>query len=135
MAASSTGARQRGGLALLIWLAGPLFELAGVLLIYAGMPDVVEDVGFSSPVTQVMVLAVLVVTVGGALLAWRGVTGTARWVVAAALFVAAGLTAALGLAFITGGILAVFTILMLHSALSIAFVGRAVLRSSASEGR
>ncbi|WP_143162943.1 hypothetical protein [Couchioplanes caeruleus] len=120
---------------MLIWLAGPLFELAGVLLIYAGMPDVVEDVGFSSPVTQVMVLAVLVVTVGGALLAWRGVTGTARWVVAAALFVAAGLTAALGLAFITGGILAVFTILMLHSALSIAFVGRAVLRSSASEGR
>ncbi|WP_127505075.1 hypothetical protein [Actinoplanes solisilvae] len=96
-------------MALLLWTVPPLLELGGVLMIYSGLPDVVEDVGFGSPTTELMVSAVLLVTIVGAVLAWRGVLGGMRLVVAAALFIAAGLTAALGLSFITGGVLAIYS--------------------------
>jgi hypothetical protein len=104
-------------------------------MIYAGLPDLVEGVGLGSPATEVTVCAVLLVTVVGAVLAWHGATGATRLIAAAALFVASGLTGALGLSFFTGGALAVFGILMLHAAVSIALIGRAVLRSYPPEGR
>jgi hypothetical protein len=53
---------------------------------------------------------------------------------AGALFVATGLAALLGILFASGGVLAVFTLLMVHSAVFIALIGRAVLRSSAAGG-
>jgi hypothetical protein len=115
---------------LLLWLTAPLFELGAVLMIYAGLPDLVDDVAFGSPATPMIVGCVLVVSVVGTVLARRGVSGAVRLTGAVALFVAAGVTAALGFAFATAGVLAVFTLLMVHTTVSIALIGRAVLRSS-----
>jgi hypothetical protein len=122
-------------LPLLVWFVGPLLELGGLFVIYAGMPDLSEDAAFGTPATQILTGLALVVTVAGSALAWKGVSGTARIAVAVALFVAAGLTTTLGIAFALGGSLAVFALLMAHATLSIVMIGRAVLNPSTLGGR
>jgi len=134
MAASSAGARRSSGLLLFLWFVAPLVEVGGVLLFCLAAPDLAEDTAFGGPATVIVAAGVLAVTVVGTALAWRGVAGAARLITATALFVAAGLTAALGVSFATAGILAVLTLLMAHSALFIALIGRAVLRSPGSAG-
>lgn len=139
MAGPPTRARRgRSGrarfLTLLLWSVGPLFEIGGLFMIYAGMPDVVDDVAFGRVGTQVVAGSALAVTAVGTAAAWRGVSGPARMIVATALFVAAGLTATLGIAFAFAGWLAVFTLLMAHATLSIVMIGRALLDPSTMDG-
>jgi hypothetical protein len=131
-----TDAKRRGRLfPLFLWLVGPLCELGGLFMIAAGMPDLMDDMAFGRPAIQVMAGYALAATVVGTALAWRGVSGVTRIVVAIALFVAAGLTATLGIAFLFAGPLAVFALLMAHSTLSIIMIGRAVLSPSTVGGR
>jgi len=120
---------------LLLWFVGPLLEIGGLFMVFLGMPDLIDDMSLGSPTIQVLASCALAVTVIGAALAWRGVSGPTRIVVAIALFVAAGLTATLGIVFAFAGALAVFALLMAHSTLSIIMIGRAVLSPSTLGGR
>jgi hypothetical protein len=135
VAASSARTRSSRGLLLFLWFVAPLVELGGVLLFCAAAPDLAQDTAFGSPATEILAVIVLAVTVVGTILVWRGVSGALRWITATALFIAAALTVALGVSFATAGILALFTLLMAHSALFIALIGRAALRSPAGNGR
>lgn len=119
---------------LFLWFVAPVVELGGVLLFCAAAPDLAEDTAFGNPATQLVVAGVLAVTVVGTLATWRGVSGAGRQATAAALFLAAGATVALGVSFATGGILALLTVLMAHSALFIALIGRAALRTPVVKG-
>jgi hypothetical protein len=124
VAASSAGTRRSSGFLLFLWFVAPLVELGGVLLFCVAAPDLAEDTAFGSPATEVVVICVLLVTVIGTILVWRGVSGPARLITAVALFAAAAVTVALGVSFATAGVLALFTLLMAHSALFIALIGR-----------
>jgi hypothetical protein len=135
LAASSARTRSSSGFLLLLWFVAPLVELGGVLLFCAAAPDLVRDTAFGSPTTEILAGLVLAVTVVATILVWRGVSGALRWITAVALFIAAGVTVGLGVSFATGGILALFTLLMAHSAVFIALIGRAALRSPAGKGR
>jgi hypothetical protein len=132
VAASSARTRSSSsGFLLFLWFIAPVVELGGVLLFCAAAPDLADDTAFGSSTTELITAFALVVTVVGAVLAWRRVSGSVRVITAVALFLAAALTVALGVSFATGGVLALFTLLMAHSALFIALIGRAVLRNSA----
>jgi hypothetical protein len=105
------------------------------MMLSKGFDEVAREAIYGSPGTEVVLAAVLVVVVVSTVLAWRGVRGVARTVAAAALFVSAGLTAALFLGFLTGGAYIILAVLLAHSTVSIALIGRAVLRSAtAPEG-
>jgi hypothetical protein len=134
VAASSARARSNGRFLLFLWFIAPVVELGGVLLFCAASPDLAEDTAFGSSTTELIATVVLVVTVVGTVLAWRGASGSMRVITAVALFIAAALTVALGVSFATAGVLALFTLLMAHSALFIALIGRAVLRNSVVKG-
>lgn len=88
---------------MLVWFFPPLFELPAVLMLSAGFGEVAREAVYGSPGTEVVMAVVLVVVVVGTVLTWRGVPGVIRTVAVGALFVSAGLTAALLVGFLTGG--------------------------------
>jgi hypothetical protein len=136
VAGRSTNTVRTSRTALLLWFFPPLFELPVVLMLSAGFDEVAREAIYGSPGTEVVMAAVLMVVIAGTVLAWRGVRGVARTIAAGALFVSAGLTAALLLGFLTGGAYFILAVLLTHSTVSIALIGRAVLRSAATtEGR
>ncbi len=79
MAALSAGIRHGSGLAVLVWIVPPAARAGGLLMVYAGLPDLVEDVGLGSPATEALVGVLLVVTIVGAVLAWRGTPTAPAW--------------------------------------------------------
>lgn len=99
-------------------------------MLYAGLPDVMAEAALGSRATPALLLTILAVTVLGVGLAWRGAAGPLPKIVAVVLFVAAGLTAGVGIALLFDGVLAVLSILMLYSALCIAMIGREVVTRS-----
>jgi hypothetical protein len=136
VAAPSARTARASRTALLLWFFPPLFELAGVLLLCAGFEEVARVALFGSPGTEIVTVVVMVILVVGTVLAWRGVSGVVRTLVAAALFVSAGLVGALFVGFLVGGTyVVILSILMAHSAAFIALIGGAVLRSTPTEGR
>ncbi|WP_285471750.1 hypothetical protein [Actinoplanes sp. NBRC 101535] len=115
---------------IVLWAFPAVVELGGVLLVHAGMPDVTAGLPVRGSALSALVVSLIAVTLTGSVAARIGVHGRLRLAVGGAQFVAAGLTTALGLALLTsGGVLAVFTLLLAHAALSMAMVGRAVLRA------
>ncbi|WP_161952694.1 hypothetical protein [Actinoplanes sp. TFC3] len=99
------------------------------------MPDAIENVVLGPRVVQIIAGFSLVVAVVGAFFAWRGIAGAKRLITTLALSAAAGSTVALGIFFILSDGLAPFAVLMAQSALSIAMICRAALKSSSKEGR
>jgi hypothetical protein len=130
----SAGAAGSGRTALLLWLVPPLIELPEALMLAAGFPEVAEQAIFGTPGTPVVIGAVLVVVVVGAVLAWRRASGPVRVVVAMVLFVAAGLTAALLVGVLIGGAYVIIALLLAHSTVCIGLIGRAVLPSAMTAG-
>jgi hypothetical protein len=121
---------------LLLWLYPPLFELPGVLVLSARLDEVAREAIYGSPGTEVVLAATVIVVVAGTLQAWRGVRGVIRTVAAAVLFVSAGLTAVLLVGFLTSGSFPILAVLLAHSTVSIALIGRAVLQSTTTtQGR
>jgi hypothetical protein len=133
---SSANTARASRTALLLWFVPPFFELPAVMLLSTVFDEVAREAIYGSPGTAVVLAAVLIVVVVGTVLAWVGVRGATSTVAAAALFVSAGLTGALLLGFLTRGAYLILAVLLAHSAVSIALIGRAVLRSDATpEGR
>ena len=135
MAGSSVNAGGSHRTGLLLWLFPPLFELPVVLVMCSGFDEVAREAVLGTPGTQLALAAVLVVVAVGAVVAWRGAVGSARVVTAALLFVAAGVTGALLIGFLTGGAYVIIAVLLAHSAVSLAMIGRAVLRATPTAGR
>ncbi|AGZ43785.1 hypothetical protein [Actinoplanes friuliensis] len=123
--ASTASSRWTG---LLMWLLPPLFELPVVVALCSGVPEVAREAVFGAPGTQVVVLLAFVASVGGFVAAARGTSGLVQAGIAGILAIAAGVVAALGAGFLTGGGFLVLGLLLVHSAVSIAMLARATLR-------
>lgn len=136
MAERSAGHRRSSRTAIILWLVPPLFELPVVLMLAAGFPEVAEKALFGSPGTEFVLGAALVTLVAGAAVAWLSVAPPAlRAVVGGASFVVVGLVIALLVGFLTSGAGVIVAVLLAHSALSIAMIGGAVVRGTATMGR
>lgn len=129
MVASPTDAKSGSNTNLLLWTAISLAELLVVLVVYAHRPD---SIGLGDPVTEVLTALSAACTIVGTVFAWRGATGPLRLVTAVITFVGAALALVVAASFITASLLAVFSPLLVHTAVMIALIGRSVLRSPAT---
>jgi hypothetical protein len=129
MAGSSASAESGRWTTHLVWLLPPLFELPVVAALCSGVPAVGRAAVFGTLGTQVAVLLAFAAAVGGFVAAARGTSGLTQAAVAGGLSVTAGVVAALGAGFLIGGTYPVLGLLLAHSALSIAMLARAALRT------
>jgi hypothetical protein len=118
--------QQRAGrrTAVVLWAVGPVFELPGVAALASVSPEVAADAIFGSPATEVILLAALLATLVGVVVAWGpdSVPVQARRVVVVLLAALVGMTAVLASGFFVGGDRAAVGILLAHSALAIAMI-------------
>lgn len=116
--------------ALVLWLVPPLCELPVVAMLAVGFDEVARIAAFGRAGTLVVVLAALLLTVVGGVVAWRPdwPGRSVRVSVAALLFVAAGLLAVLMLGFFSNGSYVVVGLLVAHAVVCVAMLARSVLR-------
>jgi hypothetical protein len=118
---------------LLLWAAGPVFELPVVALAVSSFPDVASEAAFGSAGSQAVAILALVLVLAGVALAWVGPIATGlRRVLAVLLWVASGFLAVLMLGFLGSGTWVVFAILLAHSAVAAAVTGWLLVRRPAS---
>lgn len=130
---SLTRRHHRGRSLLLLWAAGPVFELPIVALAISSFPDVAAEAAFGSAGSQATVFLALILVLVGVAVAWVGPVATGvRRVLAVLLWVATGFLAVLMLGFLGSGTGVVFAILLAHSAVAAAVIGGLLVRRSAS---
>jgi hypothetical protein len=136
MVRAATAVSRTSGFALVLLSTATVIELAVVAALATASDEVARAVPFGRSGTVTLCVAGAVVAVVGAIAGWRGATGGARAVTAALVFVAAGLIAVLAVFFVIGGGLTLgLAILVAHATVSVAMIGRAVLRSGAAGAR
>lgn len=126
MVASSTDAKSSKLTSSLLWSAISLAELLVVIVIYTHRGD---SPSLGTPVTQILAGIAVVAAVLGGLVEWWELTGPIRRVAAIGEFVGAATALATGASFITAGPLAVWSPLMLHTAVMMVLSGRSLLRA------
>lgn len=129
--ASSTTPPRGSRTLLLLWGFVAAIGLACAALLCSVSSDVVGSALFGSPVTQVVLGVVFVITIAGVVAGWRpdGLPPRARQVVVLLLSSAAGATAMLAVGFFFGEYADV-GILLLQSAILIVVISTRVYRSS-----
>ncbi|MEU4814885.1 hypothetical protein AB0G03_04450 [Micromonospora aurantiaca] len=124
--------QQTGRTLLLLWAAGPIFELPVVALVISSFPKVAAAAVFGSAGSQAVAFIALLLVLVGVVLAWVGFSGAGvRRSLAVLLWIAAGLLAVLMLGFLTDGSWAGAAVLVAHSAVATAAIGWLLLRRPA----
>jgi hypothetical protein len=126
VAGSSTDANSSQLTNSLLWSAISCAELLVIIVVYTHRGD---SPSLGTPTTQILAgIAVVAVVLGGGV-GWRELTGPIRRVAAIGEFVAAATALAIGASFLTAGPLAVWSPLMLHTAVMMVLLGRSLLRA------
>jgi len=125
---SGTRDGRTGIVGLALWAAGPIFELSVVALVIPSFPDVASHAVFGASGSQFVAWSALLVVLAGVAVTWASAPAGLRRLLAALLWVASGLLAALMLGFLVRGTWAVFGILLAHSAAAAAVIGWLLLR-------
>ena len=128
MARSPASAAGGHSSAQLPWLLPPLAEIPVVAALCSGLPQVGSEAVFGTPGSQAALLIAFLAAVAGFAAVARGLSGVTQAAVGGGLAVTAGVVAALGAGFLSGTY-PLLGVLMAHSALSIAMLARAALRS------
>ncbi|GIM86604.1 hypothetical protein Sar04_33400 [Salinispora arenicola] len=117
---------------LILWAAGPAFELPVVALVISPSPDVASDAAFGSAGSQVVALLSLALALVGVALDWKWPSVWPRRIVAALLWLTSGLLATLMLGYLTHGTQTGVAVLLGHSALATGVIGWALVRRVAA---
>ena len=128
MAGSSTDANSSQLTDSLLWSAISFAELLVIIVVYTHRGD---GPSLGTPTTQILAGIAVIAVVLGAWVGWRELTGPIRRVAAIGEFVGAATALATGASFITAGPLAVWSPLMLHTAVIMVLRGRSLLRAPA----
>lgn len=124
------------GFALGLLVVTAVIQLSVVAVASAGFDEVAGASPFGRPGTAVAAGVIAVVTLVGAVVAWRGGVGAVRAITAIVVFIAVGIIAMMALSFlVAGGITIGFALLLVLTAVSMAMIGRAVLQSPSRSGR
>ncbi|BCJ44841.1 hypothetical protein GCM10010168_16540 [Actinoplanes ianthinogenes] len=138
MATRSAGTRRpTSGLALLLFGLPAVVEPLVVGVAATGFDEIADASPFGAQGTFAIGVVAAVFSAIGTVMAWRGVDGLIRLIMAILLAIFAGLIAAMALALLfAGGVTLIFAVLLLHAAFSIVMITQALLRSKpSSEGR
>jgi hypothetical protein len=130
VARSAVKASRTSGFALGLFLVTALIPLFVVAFAAAGFDEVADASPFGWPGTAIVLAVVAVVTLAGAVVAWRGSGGVVRSLTAIGAFVMVAVVVLMAGYFVVAGGLAMgFAILLLLAAVEIALIGNAVLQS------
>jgi hypothetical protein len=124
------------GLALFVFAVPAVMESGVVAFVALGLPEAAEASPFGRGGTFAVCVVAAVLSVVGAVLAWRGVGRSLGSVLALLLGVAAGLVALIAFVFLfSGSVVLVLAVLLIHAAFSIAMIARAVARATSMSAR
>jgi hypothetical protein len=127
VAGPSVNAAKSHRLGLLLWLLPPLLELPLIVLMCSWFEEVAREALFGGLGTRSALAAVLVILLLGLAVAWRESASAGRVAMAVLLFIAAGVTGALMIGFLIDSSHVIIAVLLAHSTLCVAMIGRAVL--------
>ncbi|KUL27784.1 hypothetical protein ADL15_33635 [Actinoplanes awajinensis subsp. mycoplanecinus] len=123
------------GLALLLFGLPGVIEPAVVAFAATGFPEVADASPFGREGTVIVGVVAAVAAAVGAIVAWRGVSGPFRAATAILLGIVAALVALMAFAFLVSGtVVFVLGVLMIHTAIAVCVIGREVLRPVPARG-
>jgi hypothetical protein len=133
---SASVTSRTSGFALGLLVVTAVIQLFVVAVASVGFDEVAGASPFGRPGTAIAAGVIAVVTLVGAVVAWRGGVGVVRVITAMVVFISVGMIAMMAMSFVVaGGTTLAFAILLILAAVSLGMIGRAVLQSPSGSGR